>query len=685
MINVWWNSQGQYGNAVEVGPDGSVYVAAVSAGGLTPVGDYGEDSFWVDPLVLKYTPSLGAEVWHSNIVVSGEEVWCNDHSVIPEALAFDAQGKIYVAATWAGCLKNPEDGLSAQRFKVYRLTANGERDFFGEPMNAIMQATYYSGSTGGPGYGADSDVATGIVVAPDGSFYVSGYISNYRPANKKTGITENTKEDWRVVKFNADGTPNAAWNDNPNTRFDSGGDDRAEGVMVGNDGNIYVVGIIDRSSGNSKVRLVKYNAQNGDILNQSVSPSPFVYITGATMNRSGEIYVGKNDGGAMKFSPSLQLLWNSPIGGLSTSPTLFPTPTSSYPSYFYSEGIAADDRGGIYIAGTQINSVNNTMGYRTFKVQESTAPSVSVAANPASGPVPLTSRITADVFGLQAALPQKQIGSLLAERADAAAGDITYRFDCGNGAEPAIINTTATTAASDCIFESVRTFHVTVRVTYPEGTTYPAGTIEGSVNIPVREVAIPSVSVTLAADPSSGPAPLIDVRLAATPSFSPGAEELLTYKFYCYEGAEEPSEQSSNTTECDYQTAGVYTPSVMVVGQQSGRTASNTATVTATATSFTVSLKAIPSFGQRPLNDVDLVATLLSPQTDVVYEFDCGDGTIWSPPLPIDGQSYTAVDRCDYGVSGVYTAKVTATNGAGNSAEGTAVVNVYTRIEPDPN
>ncbi len=539
-----------YGTAVAVDPDGFVY----------SVGH--EDTFEVWPLVIKYTPSGGTAVWRSlDDTLGGEFNPCNAQAMSPQAISFDAQGRIYIAATMSGCVASGVDA----HFRVFRLNPDGTHADFS---NTNRSAKYYSGGSGGGGWGKDRDYVTGVAVAPDGSFYVSGYISNY---NATLGYS---KEDWRVVKFKADGSLDVLWSSNPATRFDSGKNDRAEGIVVGNDGNVYVAGTVGVDPLNpyttEAVKIIKYSSLTGGILAENTRQFPNAYMGGITKNPNGEIYVGSSNtssingvltssiSGVIKYDALLNPMWLSSQWGFSLNS-------------WRTNGIAVDGSGGVYIAGLNESvgslSPSPSFDYKAFKVLESgtiTPPqpplAVSLAANPTFGERPLTSLLTATVSGAQTSLPQQN----------------QYNFNCGNGSSTTVLGQSIATAS--CRYATSTIFVASVLVTDGAGRTATAIT-----NIEVSDPSVPSgtISVSLSANPNFGQRPLNNVDMTAAVSGT--ATGPFTYTFDCGNGTGGASSSAllayTAADLCNYPVADVYKAKVTVEDLTTNDTAIGTATV----------------------------------------------------------------------------------------------------------
>jgi hypothetical protein len=294
---------------------------------------------------------------------------------------------------------------------------------------------------------------------------------------------------------------------------------------------------------------------------------------------------------------------------------------------------------GSYTAKVRVERGNLSFeGITGIFVQEGPTLSVTLSANPSSGIAPLNDvDLTAQVSGT-------------------ATGSITYKFDCtSNGSWERIVTTSSTsyTATDLCDYPNAGVFMAKVKVERQNLS------FVGTTGIFVQS---PTVSVTLSAHPSSGPAPLNDVDLTAQVSGT--ATGSITYKFDCTNDGS--WEKTTTTTSnpytafdlCDYPSQGTYTAKVRV--ERQGVSDENTTTISVAAPlTLHLAVTTSPSSGHAPLNDVDITAQVSGTATgSITYKFDCtGDGS-WEKTLTTSSTSYTAYDLCDYSSAGVYSIKV---------------------------
>jgi len=194
----------------------------------------------------------------------------------------------------------------------------------------------------------------------------------------------------------------------------------------------------------------------------------------------------------------------------------------------------------------------------------------------------------------------------------------------------------------------------------------------------------PTLSVTLAANPDGGTAPLAGADLVADVDGTAGGP--IRYLFDCTDdGIFEADVTTGNDPYtavdlCSYPSAGTYTARVTVERQGVSATATTIITVDP-APIFSVVLTAVPSSGVAPLTGVDLKANVSGATVGgkVRYRFDCtDDGTFEvdvTKKTSSTDPSYTAVDSCSYSVPGVYTARVIVDQN-GLSANNTATITV---------
>ncbi len=97
-------------------------------------------------------------------------------------------------------------------------------------------------------------------------------------------------------------------------------------------------------------------------------------------------------------------------------------------------------------------------------------------------------------------------------------------------------------------------------------------------------------------------------------------------------------------------------------------------TAEASSTLF-VDISANPSFGNAPLNGVDLTAANVSGSASgpITYYFDCTNDGSWEKIVTTNDTSYTAQNLCNYSSSGNYTAAVKVERGGLSFAGTTAI------------
>jgi len=211
---------------------------------------------------------------------------------------------------------------------------------------------------------------------------------------------------------------------------------------------------------------------------------------------------------------------------------------------------------------------------------------------------------------------------------------------------------------------------------------------------------IPTLFVSLSANPSFGNAPLTGVDLTANVSGT--ATGTINYTFYCNRADESTEIYSGwckrieNTTEtsytaidcCNFEEEGVYTAKVIVERGKLKAEARVNITVEALSPlpTLSVSLSASPSSGFAPLTGVDLTANVSGTATGTInYTFYCdrSDESTeitegWCRKVEeIAETTYTAVNCCSYSEAGLYSAKVIVERGS-LQAEAKIEINVET-------
>ena len=187
-----------------------------------------------------------------------------------------------------------------------------------------------------------------------------------------------------------------------------------------------------------------------------------------------------------------------------------------------------------------------------------------------------------------------------------------------------------------------------------------------------------TLSVTLAANPPAGTAPLDGVELTA--SVAGTATGPIRYRFDCsddgsYEvDVEVTGTRYTTTSPCSYPAPGDITAVVLV--DREGVSAEAMAAITVVPRSLTVRLTANPSSGTAPLNAVSLTASPGGNGTGaILYRFDCtGDGGFEVVVSVSDGP-FTVLNACNYPDPGLYLPRVVIDR-QGLMAEATAEVEV---------
>jgi hypothetical protein len=279
--------------------------------------------------------------------------------------------------------------------------------------------------------------------------------------------------------------------------------------------------------------------------------------------------------------------------------------------------------------------------------------SVTLSANPSSGPAPLNGvDLTASVSGT-------------------ATGPITYRFDCTNdGSWEKVITTNSTTwtEVDLCNYSNPGNYTAKVRVERQNLS------FEGITGILVQ--AGNTLSVSLSANPSSGLAPLNNVDLTATVGGT--ATGPITYRFDCTNDGTWDHTITTNTNPytavdlCNYSNPGNYTAKVRV--ERQNLSFEGITGILVEAPTVSVTLSANPSSGSAPLNGVDLTASVSGTATgSITYRFDCTNDGTYEFTTTTSTNPYTAVDLCNYSAPGTFTARVRVTR-QNVSAENTTTI-----------
>ncbi|UXE60856.1 MAG: hypothetical protein KA717_36250 [Woronichinia naegeliana WA131] len=274
------------------GNDGAIYVSGYTNGNL----DGQTNSGGYDAFITQYNPD-GTKVW-TKLLGTGN----NDFAY---ALTTGNDGAIYVSGYTEGNL----DGQ----------TYSGGADAFLTKYNPDgTKAWTKLLGTGG------SNQANGLTTGNDGAIYVSGFTSG-----NLDGQTNSGSYDAFVTKYNPDGTK--VW-----TKFlGTSSDDRANALTTGNDGAIYVSGVISgnldgqtHSGGGYDAFITKYNPDgtkvwtkllgtNGDDGANALTTGNdgAIYVSGFTSgNLDGQTNSGSYDAFITKYNPDGTKVWTKLLG-----------------------------------------------------------------------------------------------------------------------------------------------------------------------------------------------------------------------------------------------------------------------------------------------------------------------------------------------------------------------------------
>lgn len=298
-----------YAKAIAVGPNGNIYVAGYSE---SQTSDF-------DFMTIKYD-------------VNGNRLWVRHYDAgyfdedMATAIAIDTQGNIYVTGY------SEADGTDYD-FSTIKYDPSG---------NVLWTKTYDSGI-------GDTDVATAIALNSTGYVYVTGY--------SKTNTSD---FDYVTIRYDSDG--NATFFA---SHDGSGMEDKARGIAVDQNGNVYVTGHSMTDNDDFDFLTVKYNP-SGNVLWSKTYDSGISDIDMATaiaLDSSGNAYVA---GYAMTDSSDFDYVTvrYDPDGNA----TFF----ASYDGAGMedaAQGIVVDNTGNVYITGSS-NHPDTELDYLTIKYDD---------------------------------------------------------------------------------------------------------------------------------------------------------------------------------------------------------------------------------------------------------------------------------------------------------------------------
>jgi hypothetical protein len=304
--NVIYNDPWPWDEACDVAADdaGFIYV--------TGFGIDGQPAYF---RTIKYNPDGNVE-WNK-IYTQG-----SDYIIWAFGVDVDTAGYVYVA------------GFQSLR--------DGSWQIDGDPNNgnAIWTKTYDQ----------DHDIATGVAVDEAGFIYVTGYSGPQELPHHEPPV--NGPHDFCTVKYNSEG--DRLWV----KEYNSGWDDRAFGVAVDGDGNIYVTGSQYRSATGYDYLTIKYDPDGNEIWKSSYISFDDDWASDIAVSKDGNIYVtgwsGSEEDGydylTVKIDSGGNRVWNETYGKNVSDKA---------------QSIAVDDAGCIYVTGWSYSG--NEFGYLTVK------------------------------------------------------------------------------------------------------------------------------------------------------------------------------------------------------------------------------------------------------------------------------------------------------------------------------
>ncbi len=181
---------------------------------------------------------------------------------------------------------------------------------------------------------------TGVAVDNSGNTILTGH------AQSQGGSGEQTEYDYLTVKYDARGR--LLWVQ----RYNGGSEDRAQGIAIDAQGNIYVTGY-SKNSANGDCLTLKYDPNGRLLWTQRYDRGSEDGCYGIAVDRQGDIYVTGSSGTntirstiTLKYSNAGGLLWERRYSHLANS-------------YHEAAKIVLDWRGNLYVIGITASSLGS--------------------------------------------------------------------------------------------------------------------------------------------------------------------------------------------------------------------------------------------------------------------------------------------------------------------------------------
>jgi len=311
----------EFAYATSTDADGNVYMAGSTQGAL----DGGTNAGFQDIFVIKYNAS-GVQQWLRQLGTAGDEQ--------ARALAVDADGNVYLTGYTEGAFDG-QSNVGYQDIFIVKYDTNG-----------MQQWLHQLGTS-------TNDQARALTADADGNVYLAGYTEGDLDGQGNAG-----NEDIFVIKYDASGVQQ--WI----RQLGTAGIDAANGITADADGNVYAAGETNYNldsqtvaSGN-QLFVIKYDASGaqqwvrqlgvsggGAFATTTITDSAGnVYAGGYTTGALGDqTYVGSYDLFIIKYDTSGVQQWVRQLG----------TSTNEQ-----ARALTADADGNVYAAGYTIGNLD---------------------------------------------------------------------------------------------------------------------------------------------------------------------------------------------------------------------------------------------------------------------------------------------------------------------------------------